>query len=360
MESEKVTYGIYIDGFELPQNLRYDFAVWLLLPIAMQAGEDLHIRGAVDPVVMENAKSLSKVWALWKPETYSEVSVSCESLDCQPPSEKRKPDIMLFSGGVDSTHALLNKESISTGTVLTIHGMDYRHGDDEKFKEFLRKTTPILKELSYDRIIARTDIAKAMPLDTGHGFILAGMLFIFSQYFEKGLIASDFTWVQDMMTAPWGTNHITNPYFAGSDFHMETLSSNFTRAQKISSILNNKTALSSITFCKNYAIRPHNCGKCSKCIRTKTMFIADSGDCPDIFKDRSFTPTDIEGIDLHKKMDFVFFHDVISHAREKGNIKKLSLLELKLNSYITNLRKNKNRKKNRITKLLKKAKKIFS
>lgn len=360
-QGKGINISLVVEGCDLPAELRNDFAVWLLLPIAMQSGEDLHIDGSVDVRVIQNANKLSELWSLWRPELYSLIKVTADVCDT-PVGSAESDDIILFSGGVDSTHALLTigiREQ--TGTVLTVHGMDYRFDDDDRFTALVNKTQPLLDHLNYRRIAVKTNISKyAGPLDSAHGFLLAGVLFLFSQQFKRGVIASDFTWVQDMMVAPWGTNHVSNKFFAGHDFFMETVSSEFTRARKISSILASEAALESITFCKNYQSRPHNCGKCSKCIRTKTMFIAESGECPDIFHDRTFTADDVAKIDLGRKMDFVFFHDVIHLAKEKGNLHKLDGLDIKLNEYIKAAKDQFNKKPSRLQRKLKKLSRLFN
>jgi hypothetical protein len=360
-QEKNIDISFLVEGIELPTDLSHDFAAWLLMPIAMLAGEDLHIAGNLDSQVIANANKLSALWYLWRPEIYSSIKITSDTCSTPLPLEKNADDLILFSGGVDSTHALLKiGQRAETGTVLTIHGMDYRHEDQDRFSALVEKTQPLLELLNYRRIVVKTNIFKYTgPSDSGHGFLLAGVLFMFSQQFKRGVIASDFTWIQDMMVAPWGTNHVSNQYFSGHDFFMETVSSEYSRARKIAAIAASPAALQSISFCKSHKSRPHNCGKCLKCIRTKTMFIANSGTCPDIFLDRSFTAEDVAKIDLDKKMDFVFFHDVISLALENGHIEQLSELNRKLQTYISQAKALYNKKPSRLQRLNRKLKKLL-
>lgn len=89
------------------------------------------------------------------------------------------------------------------------------------------------------------------------------------------------------------------------------------------------------------------------------MFIAESGECPDIFTDRTLTPTDIESINLKNKMDYVFFHDVIELAKVKNNLNMLSELDKKLVNYMNEARERHNKKPSRYKKLKGKIKKII-
>jgi hypothetical protein len=335
LTTDSVSIYLEITGFDI-RHVSDDFAVWMLLPIAMKYGKDLHIKGTIDPAVIRNAEKLSYIWAMWVPGLYSTIKVTADHCISTAPPQKRAPEVILFSGGIDSTHAMIQRGRTGNGNLaVTVHGMDYKAKDDSRFESLMAKGLPLIQDLAYESATVKTNAAEYVaPLSYSHGFLLASILFLFSQHFKKGVIASDCTWEQDMLISPWGSNHVTNEHFASEHYKLETAEANFSRIQKISAISAHPIALNTVSFCKNYKFRPDNCGQCTKCIRTKTMFIAELGSCPPIFNVTELTKEQVASISLEKKSDFMFFFDVVLSARVNGNLEKLAGLEIKVERYI--------------------------
>ena len=321
-----ITYEVF--GMDLPEMADVSFAIWHLVPQAMVSRSSIHIKGVVDPLVIRNAKRLSRIWEMWAPTRFREVKISADEM-LSPSRQARGRDIVFFSGGVDSTFYLLNRgQRPRGGHVLTIHGMDYKFEDSDRFSELIDKTTPLLRNLNYKRVIIRTNAASySQGARLTHGFTLSGCAFLLGDLFDEAILAADYTWEQDMVSFPWGTNHVTNRHLSGTDFKIETGSMEWTRTEKVEAIAKNHIACDSISFCVNYDMRPHNCGKCSKCIRTKAMFIASTGSVPAIFKDASLVEADLQGIDLPDRNEYAHFADLFLHARARGNLHKLPGLE---------------------------------
>jgi hypothetical protein len=70
------TVNIQGDGIEiyfsvegnltLPAEIDATFAVWALLPRAMEEGFDIYINRPIDRIVADNAKILSQIWEMWE------------------------------------------------------------------------------------------------------------------------------------------------------------------------------------------------------------------------------------------------------------------------------------------------------
>src|SRR5262249_48114894 len=146
---------------------------------------------------------------------------------------------------------------------------------------------------------------------------------LFSGVAKSATMAADYSQEQDMMAFPWGGNHVTNRYFESSQFGLRTVSDDVSRTEKVGVLGKNKFALASVSFCKRRDLRPMNCGKCGKCLRTKAMFAATVGEQPDIFLDQSFSREDLYAIDLSDKKEIAFFSDLFLHARASGNLDKV-------------------------------------
>jgi hypothetical protein len=128
-----------------------------------------------------------------------------------------------------------------------------------------------------------------------------------------------------MATFPWGTNHVTNEYLAGSDFSVRTIGADVARTDKITAIMGAGLDPRTLSFCRKRGVMPDNCGTCRKCIRTKAMFLVSTGSIPEIFADNSFTET------LAKEMaknfsERVHLFDIYHCARNRGVLDKIPTL----------------------------------
>lgn len=307
----------HIDGIELPQLSDHSFVVWHALPTAMLTGRDIEIDGSVDPVVIANGEKLSRIWAMWCPGVLRPVKISASN--AVSPDRGKRGVLALYSGGVDSTYHLISAQKVDLPSyALTIHGMDYKPDNDNKFRALIEKTEPLLENFGIRRITVRTDVARYGKAGILHGFTLAGCASLLADGFDAAQIAADYTWEQDMMSWPWGTNHVTNRYFAGSDWSVRTVTSGFSRTEKIEAIAASKMALDAISFCTDSKSRPYNCGRCAKCVRTKLMFLIATNSIPPIFTDNTYRPAMLGRINLKKHKERAFFADIYAQAVARG------------------------------------------
>lgn len=311
-------------------------AAWVCLPIAMRLGRPLRVCAAGSATVQHNFLRLSEIWGRWLPGHFQRSTVSFDVV-CSPALESRVGgDLCFYSGGIDSTHALMcRQEAGLVQTLLTIHGMDYRYADTDRFDGLLAKTQPFVDWLGSNRLTVRTnayDVYKRHKVnppgsDVGHAFVLAASGFLFADAFERLVLAADYRLDQQFDVHPWGTNTATNRYFDDGAFAVHTVSEDVTRAEKCAHVANCPEALASLSFCVDYSARPHNCGRCQKCVRTKAMFMAASGAVPPICVDSALQPGCLDAFDLRKKHQRAFFFDLYETARRAGHVGRVPGLE---------------------------------
>lgn len=308
---------------------RHDFAAWLMLPLAMRQNADLHVEGRGSTDTVRNAGRLAEIWSRWLPGHFRPVKVSFSDLYDAGADEPGRGDLCLYSGGIDSTYALLKRfRAGQRQALLTIHGMDYRHADEDRFAELVRKTSSFAALVGTERFFVRTNAYDAYKkhrvnlngADIGHGFVLAGMGFLFSGLFGRVVLAADYRLDQQFAVHPWGTNAATNPCFDDGRFRLHTEGDDVTRAEKGPLLASCEEALASLTFCVDYRARPHNCGRCQKCVRTKTMFLAATGRLPALCLDNSLPPDCLSAFDLAKKHQRAFFFDLYETACRNGTV----------------------------------------
>ena len=316
-----------------------DFAAWLFLPIAMSLGRDIVVDGVGSFETVKNFRILSEIWESWDLDRFSSVDVSFKKNEDYVTKNEGK-SLAFYSGGVDSTYSLL-KQNSKKDALLTVHGMDYRYNDDDRFEKLKRKTDSFAKLVGNDRIFVTSnvyDIYGKYKINTrqshaSHIFALAGLSFLFSEQFNDIVISSDYRLDQQYLVHPWGSNSATNKYFSDGCTKLITLDDDVTRSEKLPLLVNNEIALHSLSFCVDYSHRPENCGVCSKCMRTKLMFQAVCGYIPDVFKDKSLDEQSIKCIKLKKNSEVVFFLDLYNQAKKYnrlGDIPKLQEQYLKL------------------------------
>lgn len=340
---------------------RQDFAVWLFLPIAMKMKKNLHINGAGTETTVENAKKMSQIWASWMPSHFSDVEVTFDTIVSSNVEEEsyRDDSVCFYSGGVDSTYCIANKAVIENKklSLLTVHGMDYAYDDHSKFDYFIEKTTPFVEQYGKERIFIRTNaysVYNKYKVNTkkhhvSHIFTLAGCGFLYSGHFKNIVIAADYRIDQQFMVYPWGSNSATNFLFDDGISKLVTENDDVTRAEKLPYFLGSDVMLSSLTFCVDKKSRPHNCGLCAKCIRTKLMFMAATGDIPDIFKNRDVNKNSFQSLKVKSTSEQAFITDLYFSAKNNDQL----ILMQELEELMSKIR---NSKQSIITKFLKKIK----
>lgn len=317
---------IWTDHWREANKALNDFAIWLFLPVAMRTGQALHVEGEGSEETVRNAGRIAESWESWMPHHFNSVEASFDVVSRRPPGETaRRRSLCLYSGGIDSTHALLSRHrNGERQTVLTVHGMDYRLEDEQKFDALKSKIAPFSRLVGDGHIFVRTDAyatyrkynvnLRDAP-HVSHIFALAGCTFLFSERYENVFIASDCRLDQQFRTPPWGSNSVTNAYFDDGCTRLATLDDHLTRTEKMPLILSSAEALSSVSFCNNYRTRPDNCGRCDKCIRTKLMFFVACGTVPDIFSDSSIPSDWHRHFDLATEYQRVMLLDILTCAK---------------------------------------------
>lgn len=323
-----------VDGIDLPADLDPSFAAFVLTPIAMRRGVDIAFERPVDPTILSNCNRLAEIWSIWRPGRYVPIQLSSPP-GWTRPTRQRLPDLRLYSGGVDSTFPMVQRgHRDPPAHALTLRSMDYKNSSDETYRKFVAKTEALPAALNYRRIFLRSNVKMDQydPAPRGHAdtgswpFHLATCLTLFSDLFETGILAADYTDYEDLLVFP-SSNHVSNGYFFGSDFRVETEGLRSTRIEKIAAIAESPAALQSLTFCTIESSKPENCGRCPKCIRTKAMFMATTGQVPPIFADCTISERQLTRFNLANQSHLAFFLQVVRTARKTGTLDRLPGLE---------------------------------
>ncbi len=330
VKGDGIDFFFDVEGVSLPPQADPSFAVWALLPCAMEGGFDLHINHPIDPRVAANAELLSRVWAMWVPGRYRSIKVGGGGGKWKRAKSDRRPMVQLFSGGINSTYALLQQHDLKPPKfAATVCGIDQI--DDDNLPLLVSKTGPSLTKLGYERLIIRTN-AHREPFAYTNGMTLASCAFLLSDVFEAGCIAADLARFEEMAVFPWGANSVTNEYFAGSDFSVKTVGGGATRTDKVFALLEAGFDPNWLSFCRNRKALPGNCGVCRKCVKTKAMLLLATGQFPDIFVDKRFDEALVMDA-LENYSDRIQVFDIYFQAMDRGMLDEIPGLAAVIDHY---------------------------
>ncbi len=323
---------VELDGFppivfqfpdqKAPSLETYDFAIWAVLPIALRLGLAVRFHQPMSRRGLDSANNIAKVWQRWLPNFFSTVYLEAP---LAPPRHKNLPKkaLTFFSGGIDSTYSAYKSynERGQDSDSLTIHGMDYKFDDTSRF-ESLKEQTKTFREKFFEHShFVKTNLYNVYSLigcnpkgsHITHIFTLFSCGSIFETY-TTYRISADYRLDQQLEVHPWGSNTATNRLMRNGNGQLVTLDDDITRAEKAKHLVFSGLDLSSLSICVDHNIRPHNCGVCSKCMRTKAMFYATAGNIPTIFLNKDLSKNWHNSIHMKRKSERVFLNDIVETA----------------------------------------------
>ncbi len=189
-------------------------------------------------------------------------------------------EVICLSGGVNSTYAYLRiiheqrdelRRDLRLG--IFVQGFDYSLKDTEGFRVLLGKiaevvdgTIPVAAVKTNWRLV----VAKGKLWDSFHTVGLGAIQYLFSGQFAGGVLASDYTFKEDHLCAPWGSSAVTNRLLSSSGFKVTPVGEDVRRIDKVEAI-QEWGRLADVNVCWQGARTGQNCGRCEKCLRTMFM-----------------------------------------------------------------------------------------
>jgi 7-cyano-7-deazaguanine synthase in queuosine biosynthesis len=280
LEHPHQTFYFELQGDRLPPAPdRQDALVLAMVFFAMQKSTDLHVEGRVSRDLLSNLEEFQRAWALWHPERYRPVRISCsEELDAEAPHGHR--GVIALSGGVDSVFALLQHTGASQArdrcdlvASMLVHGFDLRLESSDAFEAARSNAAKIAEQAGLALTVVRTDWRDRVSLawEDDHIGGLAACLALFSGVADCGLVGLDEDYAH--LVVPWGSNAVTNPMLSSGRFRIVSVGGACGRTAKVAAIAEAGDLAGYLRVCWKDQETGSNCGHCEKCIRTKLNFI---------------------------------------------------------------------------------------
>jgi hypothetical protein len=298
-----------------------DFATLACVFHAMRAGNDLHINGAVSRVLLRNLEEFQEAWALWRP-SYNPISVTAASEFDDTPLPNRN-GVFAFSGGVDSTFALLRHLDRSAGrrscdpiAAVLVQGFDVPLDQPKTFRTVEASARAMLDSMGVPLVTVRTNWRSTICADweAEFGAGLAACLHQFAGLASIGVVGSDEDYAH--LVFPWGSNPATNPFLSSGSLAIRTEGGGITRTGRVQAIAKHPEIARRLHVCWEGQKTGHNCGRCEKCVRTKLNFMA-AGLSLMCFDEPPSTKQIIE-IRARNPMQIGYLKEIYSSARRNG------------------------------------------
>jgi len=310
---------IYFEGSQDFDIIDGRFALLAVCPLAMSRGENIQCNFFIEKQYIDIIKEVCFHWALTCPEIYSYPEIIVEEKSSK--VEPKNNNLIFFSGGVDSSYTAIRKfDSGITSDCLIVHGMDYKVADDIKFNDLLQSTSTFRKKYFANTITVKTNLhqfysGKCNPVDGSvtHFFNLISAAWLFSSKYSSIQMASDYNLSLQNVVHPYGSNSGVFQKFSNLNQKITLCDDNVLRSEKLQFLLGREFSdIQGLSFCTDYNSRPYNCGLCSKCMRTKVMCFALTGEVPDIFSNKQIPKSWARSLNLKRKPQIAHLMDALT------------------------------------------------
>ena len=335
----------YVDEFLCNPHAFLTVAV----PLAMRYGEKrLAIDSNICPELRAGLEDIMEMFSLWSAGKLQPVKIEAGSLIQNTQTKSTRTGLYL-SGGVDSMFSLRrNRLDYSENYPGYIKDCVFVHGADiggmdrpdqrlEFYERYRSALEPLAQEMGVNIIpiytnARRIDHNNDFWLYQYHGAVLGGIAHTLSSRIGNMYIASTYD-VKNMK--PFGSHPLVDPRFGSADLRIYHDGLRFSRLEKTRLVSEWPTGMKNLRVCTG-SEGPLNCGRCEKCIRTKTALLAIGVlDEAESFRDKEVTVDLLSTIELQFDYQRSCYEDVIAPLEERGYLDLASYIKKMIKRYYT-------------------------
>ena len=257
---------------EASVNLSKNSDCWLflLLPIAMQLGEDLELQGKTTKSAIDAFGKAQNQLLKGHPNMREiKLSVSNPFNDSTESVESSRGVGLFFSGGLDSTYEAETLQDVDT--LISVWGFDIPVSNSNHWQLTLDLLEPYSKKLNKELIVVKTNIRELSNglVEWGgdyHGSALAGVSIALTQHLKKNYLAAS----RQRSEPDWGHSEELADAYSTEQQRIEYTDA-IERIAKAHALANNERA-KEIRVCYRNVKGLANCVTCKKCVRTRLEF----------------------------------------------------------------------------------------
>jgi hypothetical protein len=325
------------EDYLLPDNL-HPFLVAAVVPALRRGERRISVEGAVCPWLRDRLTTFMAYLAHWHWYKYGRQRTDrrvplIEAAD-RPHQPSTVPETgCFFSGGVDSLWTIRrNRLTIpldhpgSIKDAIFVHGFDLgfrpKHGTDEQYFEFLVDSMrEVVIHAGLRLIPVYTNLRTMEPsadcwLDEYMGSAMAAVAHGLAGHLSDVLIASSYDIAK---LHPFGSHPVLEPQLGSYGLRVHHDGERHSRIEKLRAIADWPAALQCLRVCLAGDGTKLNCGRCSKCVRTKLELLCAgklgdattlAGDTPTVSMVRESLGVGVETLD--------YVDEIIAGLRRAG------------------------------------------
>ena len=297
---------------------------WLacMLPLAACLGQPLKISRPVDPLLLQNARELLRIWDCWY--DYAQV-VDIDAVVEEPTGKNPNRNAAFFSGGIDAFFTVLNAEHPGPAEplypiddLISVWGFDIPIDRAAAFQKMLNALKESAADLNKNLIDVATNLRttrfrQADWSHIAHGGGLASVGLLLERRLKHVLIASG-SGYRNLHS--WGSHPLTDPLYSTANTRIIHHGSTYSRTQKTITVAQSDIALQHIHVCHKQS-NEKNCCECTKCYRTMITLdlLGVLGRTP-TFPQNQIDTHVIKNIYVSESWDILYMQDIILHANK--------------------------------------------
>ena len=247
----------------------------VLLPLAMRAGERLHLEGPVSPKLLAATDQVQELILGWDAEVRSRVRAKRPpqqwvgiDAPARAPGPRRAGAAAFFTAGVDSFYTAL-RHLDELEALVYVHGFDVgldQRGLRSRVVRGVRRAADALgKPLVEVESDLRTFSDRIIGWTAFNGAALAGVAHLLTPWFGTVHIPATLTLGR---LVPLGSHPELDPLWSSEEMVVHHDGADTERLDKLRLVAEHPAAASALRVCWENRDGAYNCGRCEKCLRT--------------------------------------------------------------------------------------------
>ena len=321
--SEKELWFRFTETIEPPVIDDCDSYLLAMLMDAMQEGRDIIVKGSVSRTLLSNLVEFQRAWNKWLPDKYKIVDMKPDLI--REKGQPLKGAVSAFSAGVDATFTVWmnskQKNSYRSQDIkfcTFVHGFDVQLNNTEAFNNIIKRSNQTLSDLNLSIRPVSTNYREISCTNWSfsHAAAITAALSNFKNEVGACLIGSSEPY--SSLAIPWGSSPITDHLLSSGEFMVFHDGASFSRIEKINEISAWQNGVDNLRVCWEGFVKDSNCGRCEKCVRTMTGFLASNHSIPSSFKNVDNIEKRISKTMLRTELVYGEWGEILEFA-EKNN-----------------------------------------
>ena len=273
---------------DFAEALAFDYDAFVAacaLPALFLGESRLSVPGDLCPRLADGLAFVMETFRQWRGIRHPPVVLEPEEgLRSRYPVMKPRT-AMLLSGGIDSLALLRTNrlyyprdhpDAIHDGFLIEGFDLGGFGNQDTRLERMKKAVTTIADDAGVTVIPVVTNLVLINPdvhfyVQQWHGGVLAAVTHLFAKRITRTCIASTYN---ARNLAPWGSHPLIDQYYSSSRLQIVHESAHLSRLEKTRYVAEWDTGLQNMRVCFGNPPEDLNCGRCEKCLRTKTALLA--------------------------------------------------------------------------------------